>query len=429
MKISIPVIRCACFALALLASPAALCEIEMLDRVVAIVDKRTITQSELDERLDEIVSRSQNANIKLPAMSVLRQQVLDQLILETLQLNVAQRYGVTTSDEEVLNAIRRLMSQRNINENELAQSLAAEGITMNEFKENLRRQLTLQTISQGIVSARIQISEKDIDNFLKSADAQFWISPEYHLQHILVSLEGSGTDAVSAAHDKAAEIYQQLADGADFSAVAIAESKGPAALKGGDLGWRKSSELPTLFAEIVPSLEVGAISKPARSQAGFHILKLLEKRGDNSRLVTQSRVRHILVKPSEILDRKQALDKIQNIREAILEGEDFGKMARLNSEDIASKLKGGDLGWTDPGTFVPEFEQAVEQTPVGEISEPFFSQFGWHIVEVLERREEDLSERVIRNRARSLLISRRFEDEVQVWLHEMRDEAFVEIKI
>jgi len=410
-------------------APFAAAEIQMLDRIVAIVDNTTVTQSELDARIAEIMQRSQKQGIQLPPMNVLRTQVLDQLVLEQLQLNMAARYGVKATDEDVMNTVRRIMSQNKLDENKLLAQLAADGQTFNEFKETLRKQMTIQNISQGVVGSRIQISDSDINNFLNSADAQFWISPEYQLQHILIPVEGSGTEATAAAEAKASAIFEQLQNGANFSEVAIAESKGPAALKGGDLGFRKATELPTLFAEIAPNLEIGEVAQPARSQAGFHILKLLNKRGENKQMVTQNKVRHILVKPNEIQNQRQALDKIQDIRSRILAGENFFDLAKEYSEDIGSKMSGGEMGWTNPGTFVPEFEEAVQTIEVGELSEPILTQFGWHILEVMERRDEDLSEEVIRNKARNLLVSRRFEDEVQVWLQELRDDAFIEIKI
>ncbi len=404
-------------------------EIQMLDRIVAIVDDTTVTQSELDSRVLEIMTRSQKQGVNLPAANVLRTQILDQLVLETLQLNMAQRYGVKTTDEEVLDTVRRIMAQNKINETQLLAQLESEGQTFNEFKENLRRQMTLKNISQGVVGSRIQISDNDINNFLNSADAKFWISPEYHLQHILVPVIGSGTSATAEAEQKAQLLFEKLQNGANFTELAIAESKGPAALKGGDLGFRKATELPTLFSEIAPKLEQFEIAEPARSQAGFHILKLLNKRGENTQVVTQNKVRHILVQPNEILTQQQALEKIQGIHARILNGEDFYELAKEFSEDIGSKMSGGEMGWANPGSFVPEFETTVQNIEIGKLSDPILTQFGWHILEVTERRDEDLSDEVIRNKARNLLVSRRFEDEVQVWLQELRDDAFVELKI
>jgi len=363
-------------------------EIQLLDRIIAIVDDSTVTQSELDRRIADIIRRTKEAGVRLPAMSILREQVLDQIISEKLQLNTAS------------------------------------------LREQIREQLALQSVSQGVISSRVKISEADIENFLKSADAQFWISPEYHLQHILIPLGSEGgSQGAASAQNKAESVHQKLLNGANFSEMAIAESKGPAALKGGDLGFRKSSQLPTLFAEIVANLEVGDIAKPARSQAGFHILKLVEKRGETKSVVRQNKVRHILIKTNEILNREQALEKIDGIRQQIIDGGDFVELAKEHSDDIGSRMSGGDLGWSRPGQFVPAFEEAMETAEVGEISKPFLSQFGWHVLQVVDRRDEDFSEEMIRARARNLLVGRRFEDEMQVWLQEMRDDAYIEIKI
>lgn len=405
-------------------------EIQLLDRVVAIVDNSIIPQSKLDDRIKDIAIRSKANNVQLPPLSTLRSQVLEQLVLETLQLNTAQRYGVTVDDEEVIEQIRKLMTDRGINEVQLQQGLAEEGMTLNELKEDIRKQRTLQMISQGLVSSRIKVSESDIDSFLKSADAQFWMAPDYHLQHIFIPVSSSGGASVAQeAQEKANLVYESLIAGADFTQTAIAESKGPAALNGGDLGWRKSSELPTLFAKIAPTLALNDISKPARSQAGFHIIKLLETKGETKEIVTQTHARHILITPNELITKEDAQQKLLTFRNDILNGADFNLLAKNNSDDIGTKMEGGDLGWSNPGIFVAEFEEQMNTLEVGQISQPFASEFGWHILEVLERREGDLSKEAIRLRASNMLIGRRFEDEVQIWLQEMRDEAYVELKI
>lgn len=405
-------------------------EVALLDRIVAIVDQTTITQSELDKRMSDIILRSQSQGMNLPPMSVLREQVLDQLVLETLQLNTARRYGIAISDAEVLGSINNIKQQRNLSDEQLVANLAQDGLTLNEFRENLRRQLTLQTISQGLVSSRIKISEHEIDNFLRSAEAKFWISPDYHLMHILVSVSQSAdTGSIEEAQARADAIFEELSGGANFEEVAIAKSDGPAALQGGDLGWRKSSQLPSLFAEIAPKLEVGEVSQPHRSQAGFHILKLVDKRGETKQVVQQTLARHILIKTNELIDDARAKAKLEKMRQDIVDGADFGELAKEHSDDLGSKLQDGELGWANPGTFVPAFEETMAKLGEGEMSEPFKSQFGWHLMQVMERRDEDLSEDVIRSRAHNLLMNRRFEDEVQVWLQEMKDEAFIEMKI
>lgn len=404
--------------------------LEMLDRVVAIVDEEVITQTELDDRVADVTMRARSAGMQLPSQSVLREQILDQLINETLQLSAAYRYGVTVSDQEVLNAIGNIVSSQKITQEQLVAGLRAEGVTLEEFSNDIRRQLLMQNISQGLVRSRIKISEQDVDNFLVSADAKFWLSPQYHLSHILVALPSSGDEKVAkAAEDKAMNIYQKLQSGAKFEDLALAESDGPNALKGGDLGWRKSSDLPSLFAEIAPQLQEGQVSKPTRSQAGFHILKLNAKRGETKQIVNQTLARHILLETSAIRDDSQAEAKLNEIRQEVLDGGDFGKLAKQHSDDIGSKLQGGELGWSSPGKFVPKFEEVMNTLDINDVSAPFKSQFGWHIMQVMDRRAEDLTEQAIRAKARNVLMSRRFEDEVQLWVQEMRDNAYIDIKI
>ncbi|MFT5084425.1 MAG: peptidyl-prolyl cis-trans isomerase SurA [Lentisphaeria bacterium] len=428
-RVSLIVILSSSLSLSLF-SPLASTATQLLDRVVAIVDEDVVTQTELDNRIVDISRRSEAAGMKLPPANVLQEQILDQLINETLQLNAAYRYGITVSDQEILDAIKNVMVSRKWQQQDLIDNLASDGITIEDFKKDIRRQLTMQNISQGLVRSRIKISDQDIDNFLKSADAQFWISPDYQLSHILIALPPSADSKASAeAEEKAHKVYEKLVSGARFEEVALAESDGPLALKGGDLGWRKSTDLPTLFAEIAPTLEKGEISKPARSQAGFHILKLNGIRGETKQIVNQTLARHILIKISAILDAKQAQEKLNGIRQSILDGADFGELAKKHSEDIGSKLSGGELGWSSPGQFVPIFESTMNDLEKDDISQPFESQFGWHILQVMDRRQEDMTEQAIRGKAGNVLMSRRFEDEIQLWIQEMRDNAFIDIKI
>lgn len=419
------------FAALVFVSTAAGAAPEMLDRIVVIVDKDVITQSELDERVADISIRAQQAQMRLPPRDVLQSQVLDQLISETLQLNMARRYGIEIPDAEINATIQNIIQSRQWDMDTFLSEIAKEGATLDEFKAKIRREMTLRNVSQGVVLGRIRISEQEISNFLKSADAQFWISPDYRLGHILIALPASPSkEQVTEAEARAERIYEELKKGANFEEMAIAESSGPAALSGGDLGFRKSADLPTLFAEIAPKLEIGEVAPPARSQAGFHILKLRDKKGETKQIVAQAKVRHILIKPSAILSEQKALEKIQDLRRQIIDGEkEFGDLAKDFSEDIGSKMSGGDLGWTQPDTFVPEFANAVRTLDIGKLSEPVKTQFGWHIIEVVDRRQEDLTEEAIRGKARQMLTSRRFEDETQIWLQEMRDDAFIEIKI
>ena len=415
----------------LLLASASFAAPQLVDRVAAVVDKDIIALSSLEKRVAEIALRASEKSMQLPPEDVLRKQVLDQLINETLQLTMAKRYSVDIPDVELNAAIGQIAAQNQLNPEQLVNKLASEGKTYEQFVRSIRNEMMMHRVSQGVVRSRIRVSEQEIDNFLRSAQAQFWISPDYRLGHILIALPQSPSpEQISAANDKANNIYQKLQAGERFDELAIAESSGGAALKGGDLGFRKSSELPTLFAEIAPKLQIGEVAAPARSQAGFHILKLIDKKGETKQIVSQVKARHILLKTSTILTDEKAEEKLAEIRKTILEGkEEFGTLAKEHSEDIGSKLAGGDLGWSEPGAFVPNFRDKLQQLPKGELSEPFKSRFGWHIVEVLDRRNEDMTEEAIRMKARELLTSRRMEDETQVWLQELRDDAFIEIKI
>lgn len=403
---------------------------QKLDEVVAVVDRNILFQSELNERIEQVARHAQANNLALPDLKTLEQQVLDHLISEKLQLQMARRVGLQVTDAQVNQTIEQIRQSNQLTPAQFEAQLQRDGMDMNTLRDKLRKDITLQQIQQGIVQQRIHISPLEIDNFLKSADAKFWISPEYHLGHILISVPQSASSAeVEEAKAKAESLVQRIESGTPFAQVAIAESKGPTALNGGDLGWRKTSDLPSLFAEVAPTLKAGQVSAPVRSPAGFHILKLYEQRGGEQQTESQAKVRHILLKPSAILSDEEAEAKLERIRQQILNGADFAKLAKEHSEDIGSMLSGGDLGWSRPGLFVPAFEQTIEATDVGEISRPFRSRFGWHILQVQERRQEDVTDELLRQKAARVLTNRRFEDELSVWLRELRDDAYVDIKI
>ena len=417
--------------LATLATTFVHAEVQQLDGVVAIVNKDVILRSVLNERVREIALRATASGMALPSIDVLESQVLEHLIIERLQLEMAERYDIQVSDAQLNTTIANLRRSNNLTEEAFYAQLRSEGITRDGLREKLREDIAIQQVQRGVVQQRIHISEQEINNFLSSSGGKFWISPEYHLGHILVSLpQAPSSEDLANAEQKASELYSRLQDGEEFADLAIAESDGPAALSGGDLGWRRTNELPSLFATIVPDLKTGQVSKPQRSAAGFHILKLYETRGgQETEVITQNRSRHILIKPSAILTNEEAQAKLAGIRQQILDGADFAEMAKEHSEDIGSALQGGDLGWANPGQFVPEFEKRTQNLPVGEISEPFLSQFGWHILQVQERRQQDMTDEIIRHKARNMLMSRRFEDELQIWQRELRDEAYVIIKL
>lgn len=417
-------------ALAVLFTANAQAQVQALDRVVAVVDDDVVMASELQQRLDTIVAQIQSQDVQAPPMEVLRRQVLEQLIIERLQLQMAQRAGVTVSDAELDQAIARVQQNAGASPEQFRQRLAADGISMKAFRQQIRQELLIRRVEQGSVNRRIQITDQDIDNFLRSKEGEFWKSPQYELGHILIPVNSSApTDEVTEARRKAEQLAEQTRGGADFRRLAIANSAGQNALSGGDLGWRKTVELPTLFADALEGLEVGDVTDPFRSDAGFHLLKIHNERGSTEQVVEQTKVRHILVKTSAIRDNDDAYNLLIDLRQQVLDGADFGELAREHSEDIGTMLNGGDLGWSNPGQFVPEFTQAMDNTPVGEISMPFRSQFGWHILRVDGRRQQDMTDQYIRNQAANLLRNRRYEEELQNWRREIRDEAYVDIKL
>lgn len=400
-----------------------------LDKVIAVVDNDVVMASELNQRMRMVVSQLQANQTQMPPEDVLRSQIIEQLVTESLQLQIGNRVGVEISEAELDAAVNRMKQANNLSDADFAAQLQQDGISVNSLREQIRRDMIIDQVQRGSVNRRIKISEQEVENFLKSKQGKFWASPDYNLGHILIALPSTANvDEAKAAESKADGIVERLRGGADFRQLAVAESQGQNALKGGDLGWRKSAQMPDLFADAIEALETNGISDPLRSGAGFHILKLYGKRGAQEQVIEQSKVRHILIKPSTILSDEEARDQLAGIRQQIIDGADFGELAKEHSEDVGSMLSGGDLGWSLPGKFVPEFERTINNSSVGDISEPFRSQFGWHILQVQERRQQDMSETVRVNQANRLLRNRRFEEERLNWLREIRDEAFVEIK-
>ncbi|MCO1333463.1 peptidylprolyl isomerase [Microbulbifer sp. OS29] len=425
-KLGLSPVLAAC---ALIAATAT-AQVRTLDRVVAVVDDDVVMASELTQRINTITSQIQAQQVQAPPMDVLRRQVLEQLIIERLQLQMASRAGVTVSESELDQAIARVQQNAGVSPEEFRQRLLADGMSMKSFRQQIRQELMIRRVEQGSVNRRIQITDQDIDNFLRSKEGEFWKSPEFELGHILIPVASSAPASdVTQAREKAEELAQQALGGADFRRLAIANSAGQNALAGGDLGWRKTVELPTLFADALADLKVGDITAPFRSDAGYHLLKIHAQKGASEQLVEQTKVRHILLKPSAILTDDQAYNKLIALRDEAMASENFSDLARENSEDIGSMLSGGDLGWSMPGQFVPEFTQAMKTTEIGNISLPFRSQFGWHILQVEDRRKQDMTDQYIRNQAANMLRNRRYEEELQNWRREIRDQAYVEIKL
>lgn len=404
-------------------------QLQLLDSIAAVVDNDVVMNSELSERVQSIYQRIQESGTEPPPQEALVPQVLERLILERIQLEMARRAGVRITDEELNQAIARIAQGQNMSTEQFLEEVYEQGLTVAALKEQLATEMTLTRVQQAQVNRRIFVSEQEVENFLASEEGRNWVSPDVNLGHILLPLSSAASlDDVEAATEKAAMILERIATGEDFRTLAIAHSGDQTALQGGDLGWRKMSELPDVLIAPIAELKPGQVSAAIRSNAGLHILKLYDKRGGEQQLIQQSKVRHILLKPNEIRSDEETHAQLSRIAAEIRAGKPFAELAREHSEDIGSALNGGELGWSLPGKFVPQFEEAMDTIAVDEVSEPFRSDFGWHILQVTERRDQDFSEDIKRNQAENILRQRKFESELQIWLQEIRDEAFVDIK-
>jgi len=405
-------------------------KIELIDRVVAVVDSGVIMESQLNSRVEEILIRLKNDKAELPPLNLLEEQVLDRLIIEEIQLQLADRAGIKISDSELNQTLSRVSSQNNLSLEEFRLKLEAEGTSYKSFRDTIKKELIIQRVQRGKVGAKIDISEQELENFINSEEGRTQLAEQYNVQHILLSVKsGLSEIEIEAIENEAVSLLERLENGESFEKLAASYSAGQKALEGGFLGWRTSAELPSLFAEVVTGLTVGEVAQPVRSGAGFHILKLTEKRGNTVKFLDQTLARHILVQPSEIRTENQAEVLINDIYKRLKEGEDFKQLARQFSEDPGSKMDGGELGWSNPGDYDPAFEMTLNATEIGQLSEPIKSSFGWHIIEVMDRRNEDVSQEEQKNRAYQIIFKRKFDQELQSTLIELRAEAYVDIKL
>ena len=404
-------------------------QVTMLDRVVAIVDDDIVLDSELQQRMMTINEQIAQSGTQAPPQEIILQQVLERLISERLQLNMGYNAGIRITDEELNAAITRVAQSNGLTITQYITDIQSRGGTIAVVREEIRNEMVIRRVQQGKVMRRIRISEQELDNFLTSEEGRFLISPDVNIGQILLSVPtGSSKNDTDGILARAQKLQTDTANGTDFRQLAIANSADQSALQGGDLGWRKMAQLPGVFIDAVEQLELGQVSDPIRSDAGYHLLKLYERRGGGKQLIEQHFARHILLKPNQIRDEQATIAELNGLREQVLAGEEFAKLSKQLSEDPGSALKGGELGWSTPGMFVPEFEETMNSIALNEISAPFASQFGWHILQVTERRDQDFSSEILRNRAQNMLRERKYEEELQVWLQEIRDEAFIEIK-
>lgn len=408
-------------------APVAIAATQVLDQVVAIVDDDVVMASELRERISAVTKNLQARNIEVPSEDTLVRETLDRLILESIQLQKGTRVGVRISDAQLNAAITRIAGQNGMNLEQFRTALEAEGQSYNAMREQVRREMIIQRVQGGNVSQRIQITEQEVDNFIQTPEGQKLTQPEYFIQHALLPLSpDAGKAETQAAQQHMDKLFRRIRGGEAFEKV-VSTSPLPYDLSGGDLGWRNLDDLPSLFSDIAPSIKEGETAEPIRSDSGIHLVHMRKTRG-GEKIVAQTKARHILIKPSEIMSDEQAQELAGTLRKRALEGEDFDDLARQYSEDIGSAQEGGDLGWTMPGQMVPEFEAAMASTAEGDISAPVRTQFGWHVLQVDGRRNEDMTNEVSRNKAMEHLHNRKYQEELDAWLQQIRDEAFVDIK-
>ncbi|MDF2181435.1 peptidylprolyl isomerase [Neptuniibacter sp. CAU 1671] len=409
--------------------PLASAAVEPLDQVVAVVNEDVILQSELEERIQIVKEQLAARNTRLPSDEIMRSQVLERLIVENLQRQVAIVRGIRISDSQLNAALGNIAAQNKMTLDQFRDALIAEGRDYQAVREQIKNEMLIRNVQQNVVNRRIRVSDQEVKNFLASETGQENTAAQYLLSHILISIPArAAPEMIKAAKAKALKIYQELQDGASFNELAIAQSDAQNALQGGDLGWRAASELPAELGDAIRALEPGQISKPIRAPSGFHLFQVRDKKGGAVQLVEQTKVRHILLKPSEIRTEQQTEREIQNLYRRVLQGESFATLAKDYSDDPGSGSEGGSLGWTQNGQMVPEFEQVMNNTPVKGVSEPFESRFGWHILEVEERRTVDMGEEMQENQARSIIAKRKFDEELTNWLRELRSQAYIDIK-
>ena len=426
-----------CAVAAILAAPvAAVGELsetgEFIDGVAAVVNEGVVLKSQLRDQTSMIIQRARSADppMQLPPANVLREQLLERLILTEIQLQRAEMIGLQISDAMLNESIGRIAQQNGVAFEDMPALLAEDNVSYAEFRRDLREEIALEQLRRIDVGQRISVSPREIQQCLIDLEGNVAINSDYNLSHILISMSESATAVqIEEAQQQARDIYERLLDNADFSELAIRYSDAQTSLEGGSLGWMKGEQLPTLYADIVATMQAGDISEPIRSSSSFHIVKVNDLRSAVQRSeIDQVKVRHILVSPNEIIDDETAKQRLDDALEKLAAGEDFGELAKLLSDDPGSANDGGEMDWSGPGTFVPEFEEVVNNAEIGVVNEPFRTRFGWHIVEVMDRRVYDNTEDLKESNCIARIRNSKMDEETQLWMQRLRDEAYVDIR-
>ncbi|NOQ34749.1 MAG: molecular chaperone SurA [Methylococcaceae bacterium] len=404
---------------------------ETLDRIVAIVERDVVLDSELNREAQIIAQKIKASNMTMPPATILRKQVLERLIIQKLQSQLAQRSGAQISNEMLHAAVSNIAAENNMSYEQFRETFEKQDLDYKSFENKVKNEIVIEQMRLREIGDKIKVTDREVQHYLETR-AGSTDDITYHLGHILVALpEGPSANSIQKARAKAVNVIARLNKGEDFKKVAMAVSDDNNALTGGDLGWRTIEQMPTVFTEVVPSMKKGDVSHVIRSPSGFHIIKVLDLKGsinlDEQHIVTKTKARHILIKTNELINDDDAQQKLVTLKQRIADGDDFATLARSNSDDTGTALKGGDLGWVTSGVLVPAFEQAMNTLTINEISKPVQTPFGWHIIQVQERQQQDDSSEFRKNQIREQIRRRKIEEESEIWLRRLRGEAFIKI--
>ncbi|MEI7995250.1 MAG: peptidylprolyl isomerase [Methylococcaceae bacterium] len=401
---------------------------EVLGKIVAVVEDDVILEQELNKEVSTIEQRMQASNAQMPPESVIRKQVLEKMIMDKLQRQLAEKAGINVTEEMLNSSAADIAQRNNMNLQQFRAELQRQGMSYKSFLDNMRNEIVINQLRSREIGGRIKVTDREVDHFMETQEKIGDDAIQYHLGHILIAVkEAASANEIQKAQSKANDLVRKLRAGQDFAQIAMSDSEDDNALKGGDLGWRTLNDVPSLFADSVSKMHQGEVADPVRSPSGFHIIKMLEVKGLDNHTITKTKVRHILIKTNELVDDEEAQKRLLALKARIADGDNFASLARAHSDDKGSALKGGSLDWVNPGDLVRPFEEAMGKLEINQISEPVQTQFGWHLIQVLDRQNKDNSLENKKNKVRDAIRKRKIEEETELWMRRLRDEAYVEI--
>jgi len=402
---------------------------DILGKIAAVVEDDVILEQELDQEISTIRQRIQASQTQqMPPESILRKQVLEKMIIDRLQRQLAEKAGMTVTEEMLNNSAADIAQRNNMTLQQFREELDHQGMTYKGFLDNMRNEIIINQLRSREIGGRIKVTDREVDHYMETQGKIGEEAVQYHLGHILIAIkEAASATQIQNAQNKADDLVRKLRAGQDFAQTAMSDSEDDNALKGGDLGWRTLNDIPTIFSDKVSKMRSGEVADPVRSPSGFHIIKMLELKGLDNHIITKTKVRHILIKTNELIDDDEAKKRLLALKARIADGDDFASLARAHSDDKGSALKGGSLDWVGPGDLVKPFEEAMGKLDINQISDPVQTQFGWHLIQVLDRENKDDSLEHKKNMVRDAIRKRKIEEETELWMRRLRDEAYVEI--